>query len=107
MGWDGDRVALVHADDPDLRRMAVLDAVANNADRKGGHCLLDDRGRIWGIDHGLCFHEEYKMRTVIWDWSEAEVPEPFLDELERQGLPWQMDEHDVRGASVPGEASFA
>ena len=70
---------------PQLQRMAVFDFVANNADRKGGHCLLDDRGRIWGIDHGLCFHEEYKMRTVMWDWSEAEVPAPFLDEL-RAGL---------------------
>ena len=66
---------------PQLQRMAVFDYIANNADRKGGHCLLDGDGHIWGIDHGLCFHETYKMRTVIWDWAEQEIPEPWLDEV--------------------------
>ena len=68
---------------PQLQRMAVFDLVANNADRKGGHCLLDDQGRVWGIDHGLCFHDEYKMRTVIWDWAEQPVPDGWLDDVER------------------------
>jgi hypothetical protein len=54
---------------PQLQRMAVFDAVANNADRKAGHCLLDSGGHIWGIDHGLCFHTAPKLRTVIWDWA--------------------------------------
>ena len=67
---------------PQLQRMAVFDFVANNADRKGGHCLLDERGHIWGIDHGLCFHSDYKMRTVIWDWSEQPIPERWLREVE-------------------------
>src|SRR5690349_9958588 len=49
-----------------LQRMCVFDVAANNADRKGGHCLLDERGTIWGIDHGLCFHPQYKLRSVIW-----------------------------------------
>lgn len=66
---------------PQLQRIAVWDALANNADRKGGHCLLDADGRIWGIDHGLCFHEQYKLRSVIWDWSEEPVPSTWLDEV--------------------------
>ena len=52
-----------------LKRMATFDVLANNADRKGGHCLIDEDGRIWGIDHGLCFHVQQKLRTVIWDFA--------------------------------------
>jgi uncharacterized repeat protein (TIGR03843 family) len=59
-----------------LKRMAVFDVVANNADRKGGHCLLDADGHLWGIDHGLCFHSDPKLRTVIWDFG----GEPLSDE---------------------------
>jgi hypothetical protein len=66
---------------PQLMRMAVFDYVANNADRKGGHCLLDEQGRIWGIDHGLCFHEQYKMRTVIWDWADQPISEEWLTDI--------------------------
>ena len=68
---------------PQLQRIAVFDFVANNADRKGGHCLLDTQGRIWGIDHGLCFHRDYKLRTVIWDWAEMPVAEEWLGDVER------------------------
>lgn len=70
---------------PQLMRMAVFDYVANNADRKGGHCLLDEQGRIWGIDHGLCFHEQYKMRTVIWDWAEQPIPSEWLADVQAAG----------------------
>jgi len=66
---------------PALQRMALFDYVANNADRKGGHCLLDTEGRLWGIDHGLCFHSEYKLRTVMWDWAGDPIPTDWLDEL--------------------------
>jgi uncharacterized repeat protein (TIGR03843 family) len=69
-----------------LQRIAVFDFIANNADRKGGHCLLDEDGRIWGIDHGLCFHEQYKLRTVIWDWAGEPIPESWLGEVEEAGL---------------------
>jgi hypothetical protein len=65
----------------EMRRMAVFDVIANNADRKGGHCLLAPDGRIWGIDHGLTFHEMNKLRTVIWDFSEEPVPQPLLDDV--------------------------
>jgi hypothetical protein len=61
----------------DLQRMAVFDLIVNNADRKGGHCLLDVRGHVWGIDHGLTFHHVPKLRTVIWDYC----GEPIADEI--------------------------
>jgi hypothetical protein len=66
-----------------LVRLAVFDLVANNADRKGGHILLDPLGHIWGIDNALCFHQVEKLRTVVWDFAGAEVPSSVLDELER------------------------
>jgi hypothetical protein len=69
-----------------LQRMCVFDAVANNADRKGGHCLLDSEGRIWGIDQGLCFHTQYKLRSVIWDWAGEPIDEPLLEDVERAAL---------------------
>lgn len=68
---------------PQLKRMAVFDYVANNADRKGGHCLLDDKGTVWGIDHGLTFHVDYKMRTVIWDWADQPIPAEWLADIEK------------------------
>jgi uncharacterized repeat protein (TIGR03843 family) len=70
---------------PQLKRMAVFDFIANNADRKGGHCLLDEQGRIWGIDHGLCFHQQYKLRTVMWDWAGEPVDEDLLKDALRAG----------------------
>lgn len=70
---------------PQLQRMAVFDFVANNADRKGGHCLLAEDGHIWGIDHGLCFHTEYKMRTVIWDWADEAIDPAYIGDICRVG----------------------
>ncbi|MEU3739413.1 MULTISPECIES: SCO1664 family protein [unclassified Streptomyces] len=65
---EGRTALLVHADDERLRRLAVLDAVINNADRKGGH-LLTDAGRLYGIDHGVTFNAEDKLRTLLWGWA--------------------------------------
>jgi uncharacterized repeat protein (TIGR03843 family) len=65
----GSPVLLVHADDDRLRHLAVLDVVINNADRKGGHVLPDLAGHVWGCDHGVTFHEEDKLRTVLWGWA--------------------------------------
>jgi uncharacterized repeat protein (TIGR03843 family) len=66
---DFDReVALIHEDSPALRRMAVFDAVVNNADRKGGHILAMPDGRRHGVDHGLTFNVDHKLRTVLWGW---------------------------------------
>jgi uncharacterized repeat protein (TIGR03843 family) len=75
---------------PQLRRMAVFDVVANNTDRKGGHCLLDADGHIWGIDNGLSFHAEFKLRTVIWDFGGEPVDGELLADLEQlleRGVP--------------------
>jgi hypothetical protein len=65
----------------DLQRMAVFDLLANNADRKGGHCLLDVRGHVWGIDHGLTFHYVPKLRTVIWDHCGEPIPAELVAAL--------------------------
>ena len=65
----------------ELQRMAVFDLLANNADRKGGHCLLDVRGHVWGIDHGLTFNYVPKLRTVIWDYCGEHIPAELLGTL--------------------------
>ncbi|GGU15166.1 SCO1664 family protein [Nocardioides albus] len=62
-------VSLAHEDTPALRRMAVFDAITNNADRKGGHVLPLADGHRFGCDHGLTFHEEPKLRTILWGWQ--------------------------------------
>jgi uncharacterized repeat protein (TIGR03843 family) len=75
---------------PQLRRMAVFDIVANNTDRKGGHCLIDAERHIWGIDNGLSFHHEFKLRTVIWDFAGDDIEPELLSDLQRlvdDGLP--------------------
>ena len=66
-----------------LRTIAAFDLVANNADRKSGHCLIDDERRVWGIDHGLCFHEEPKLRTVMWDFAGEPIPDSLLTDVAR------------------------
>jgi uncharacterized repeat protein (TIGR03843 family) len=80
---DGDPVFLVHADDDRLRSVAVLDAVINNADRKGGHVLPDGAGHVWGCDHGVTFHEENKLRTVLWGWAGDGLRQADVEALER------------------------
>jgi uncharacterized repeat protein (TIGR03843 family) len=59
----------------DLRRIALLDIVLNNADRKPEHLLIGDDGRVWAIDHGLTFHAHTKLRTVLWHFSGAPIPD--------------------------------
>jgi uncharacterized repeat protein (TIGR03843 family) len=77
----GDAYALAHADDPRLARLAVLDAVINNADRKGGHVLYAHGGHVYGVDHGVSFHVENKLRTVLWGWTGKPIPEASLETL--------------------------
>ncbi|HLF71159.1 MAG TPA: hypothetical protein VI759_03275, partial [Dehalococcoidia bacterium] len=69
--------------DEDMRRIALFDWLINNADRKGGHCLIDVNGRIWCIDHGIAFHAEDKLRSVIWDYQATPVPQDLLADIER------------------------
>jgi hypothetical protein len=82
-----------------IRQIVLLDLIINNADRKGGHCLLDENGKLWAIDHGICFHTEPKLRTVIWNFAGQAVPEELIDAIkgletklgDRQGLRKQLD----------------
>lgn len=65
----------------EFRRVALFDVVVNNADRKGGHCLLAPDGTIWVVDHGVCFHREPKLRTVIWGFVGEPIPPALADDL--------------------------
>jgi hypothetical protein len=105
---------LLEAHEDVFKRFAVFDVLANNADRKGGHCLRAKRdSHIWGIDHGLTFHIEDKLRTVIWDFAGEVIPadliatlecaldtlhgplrtrlEPYLDPAELDALQWRTE----------------
>jgi uncharacterized repeat protein (TIGR03843 family) len=66
-----------------LKTICLFDLLVNNGDRKSGHCLLGEDGRIWAIDHGLCLHEEPKLRTVIWDFAGQPFPPERLDDVTR------------------------
>ncbi|GAB2913956.1 SCO1664 family protein [Rhodococcus aerolatus] len=81
--WSGERVVLAHADDARLRRMAVLDVVLNNADRKGGHVLAALDGAVHGVDHGICLHAQHKLRTVLWGWAGEDVGDEAVEVLSR------------------------
>lgn len=76
-----DLVRLARADDPALRRMAVLDAVLNNADRKGGHLIPMPDGHVYGVDHGVCFAVDPKLRTVLWGWAGQPLTDDAVDTL--------------------------
>ena len=78
---------LSRQDDPQHRvafqELAVFDILANNTDRKSGHCIFDTNDKLWAIDNGLCFHHQWKLRTVIWEFAEEPVPAPLLSRLEQ------------------------
>jgi len=69
-----------------LMPVVLFDLLANNADRKGGHVLVDRQGKLWAIDHGLCFHEQDKLRTVIWDFCGQAIPPNLLEDINRFAL---------------------
>lgn len=71
------------ADKQRLRPVALFDTLINNADRKAGHILLAPDGHLWLIDHGVCFHTQAKLRTVVWDFAGQPIPEHLLADLER------------------------
>jgi uncharacterized repeat protein (TIGR03843 family) len=93
---DGTAVTVVHAASADVRSLSVLDAVLNNSDRKGSHCLRDDAGRLWAIDHGVSFHAMPKLRTVLWGWA----GQPFTqgDRARLKALAEGLGHPDVRRA---------
>lgn len=84
---EGEPVALAHADDERLQRMAVFDVVINNSDRKAGHVLHTTDGRVLGVDHGVSLHTEDKLRTVLWGWTGEPLPTWAVERLrELRGL---------------------
>jgi uncharacterized repeat protein (TIGR03843 family) len=74
---------LLEGREDEFRRIALFDVVVNNADRKGGHCLLSVDGRIFAIDHGVCFGTGTRLRTVIWEFAGEPVDEAMLADLSR------------------------
>jgi uncharacterized repeat protein (TIGR03843 family) len=101
-----------------LRAMCAFDLVGNNTDRKSGHCLLGLDGRIRGIDHGLMFHHEFKLRTVIWEFGGEPIPEPILAAVDALTLaelpdplaalldPFERDAVRARGQALVRAACF-
>ena len=66
---------------PQLMRLSLFDVLINNADRKGGHCLVDNDDHLWGIDHGITFHSANKLRTVIWNFAGQPIPEHLMTDI--------------------------
>lgn len=79
----GTPVVVGHRVDDELFRAAVLDAILNNADRKGGHLLRDSNGKLWLIDHGVVLHDEPKLRTVLWGWAGTALPQAIRADIEK------------------------
>jgi hypothetical protein len=95
---DVDVIAMVIEDDPRLRRMAVLDAIMNNTDRKGGHILPVDGGsHVYGVDHGVTFSPVPKLRTVLWGWRGGPLAPDEIDGLERVRAALDGELADVLG----------
>lgn len=101
-GAGGEPAVLVHADIVELQVMAAFDVLVNNADRKGGHVLAGADGHVYGVDHGLCLHVEEKLRTVLWGWVGARLPDEVLERVRclrvalDGGLAAQLGEHVTR-----------
>jgi uncharacterized repeat protein (TIGR03843 family) len=101
-----------------FRRLCVFDLLANNTDRKSGHVLVDADDHIWGIDNGLSFHHEFKLRTVIWDFAGEPIPEELVRDVSRlleTGLPeslvrtldpFERDALQTRARAVVAEGTF-
>lgn len=97
---EGRTALLVHADDERLRRLAVLDAVINNGDRKGGHLLPAGDGRLYAIDHGVTFNAEDKLRTLLWGWAGEPLTEEAREVLGR--LATELEEGAPLAARLAG-----
>lgn len=83
---EGHPYVLAHADEPELARLALFDAVVNNADRKGGHVLATPAGELYGVDHGVCFHVDDKLRTVLWGFAGRPIDPDDLTALRQADL---------------------
>lgn len=105
----GRTIALVHEDTPALRRMAVFDVVVNNADRKGDHILAMGDGHRYGVDHGLTFHHEHKLRTVLWGWAGEALSAGELEGVDRvhEGLQGELGQQLAELLTAEEIASLA
>lgn len=106
---DGAAYTLAHADHPQLLDLAVFDAVINNADRKGGHILVTPADEVFGVDHGVCFHVEPKLRTVLWGWAGQPLPAAADEWLARvaEAVAGPVGERLARHLSRPEVAAIA
>ncbi len=101
-----------------FQRLCVFDVLSNNTDRKSGHVLVDTDDHIWAIDNGLSFHQEFKLRTVIWEFGGDPIPDEILDDviaLLDDGLPpvfddlldaFERDAVKTRARAVLAEKTF-
>lgn len=78
-----------------FRQLALFDFITNNADRKSGHCLAGADEQLWAIDHGICFHAEYKLRTVIWEFSQQPIDAELLADLQTLQTSLADEESDI------------
>ena len=102
----------------ELRRVCVFDLLANQTDRKSGHCLLGEDGKIYAIDNGLSVHAEFKLRSVIWEFGGEDIPQALLDDVARFGDagvpdalaalldPFERDALLARGRALVNERRF-
>ena len=65
-----------------IQKIALFDFIINNADRKAGHVIMDQNKKIWLIDHGVCFHAEKKLRTVIWEYADQQIPANLIKDIQ-------------------------
>lgn len=104
---DPDRHYFTMEGERDFHEIAAFDVVINNADRKGGHVLEDESGKLWAVDHGVTFHVEPKLRTVIWSYAREPVPTPVLAKLRslREALEEEVGlRHELSELLSPAEA---
>lgn len=82
--------------DWEFERLAAFDIISNNADRKSGHCLKGSDGRMWAIDHGICFHSEYKLRTVLWDYAGKPIRDDILADMRSLQRRIQAGDYEIK-----------
>jgi len=80
----------------ELERLAAFDLISNNADRKSGHCLKGSDGRLWAIDHGICFHSEYKLRTVLWDFAGQPIRDDIMADMRSLQKRIQTGDYEIK-----------
>lgn len=95
--------ALLEERGDEFTSFAAFDIVVNNADRKAGHVLEDAEGRLWGVDHGLTFNEEPKLRTVIWDFGGSEAVPAVIERLRSLKTGWPKVAERLEGLLAPAE----